>query len=303
MVKEQLTPNSQPPTPKAKPLVVIVGETGSGKSVLALSLAKELDGEIICADSRTIYKGLDIGTAKPSKQQRAEVAHHMLDVAEPDQPFSAAQFKQGALKALADIRRRGKLPIMVGGSGLYVDAVIFDYNFRTKYDTKIRASLAKKTLSELRQLVHDAGFTTLSNSSNRRHLIRILESGQPKTDDRNQIRDDVVIIGIALSRSELRRRLKTRVEQMFKRGLRKEVERLAMKYSWEHESLTGIGYREFEGYYMGEVSMSQVKRNILKHSLEYAKRQRTWFKRNRQIRWFSTAGEAYRFIKGQLTKV
>ena len=286
-----------------KPLVVIVGETGSGKSALALKLAKELDGEIISADSRTIYKGLDIGTAKPTKQQQAEVPHHMLDVVEPDQPFSAAEFKQGALKALADIRRRGRLPIMVGGSGLYVDAVIFDYNFRTKYDSKIRASLAKKSLSELRQLIHDAGFTTLSNSSNRRHLIRVLESGQPPADDRDQIREDVVIIGISLNRNELRRRLKARVEQMFNRGLRKEVERLAKKYSWEHESLTGIGYREFEGYYMGEVSMSQVKRNILKHSLEYAKRQRTWFKRNRQIRWFSTPDEAYRFIKDQLAKV
>ena len=280
----------------SKPLVVIVGETASGKSSLAMSLAEELDGEIICADSRTIYKGMDVGTAKPSRQDQAKVPHHMLDVVLPDQPYSAADFKRGATQAIADIRRRGRLPIMVGGTGLYVDAVVFDYNFRVKYNDKIRVHLQGKTLEELRRLAADAGFTTLANSSNKRHLMRVLESGEAQTADRQQMIENVVIIGLKLSRAELRSRLKARIEQMFKRGLRREVDELVKKYSWEHESLTGIGYREFEGYYMHEISMAQVKRNILQHTLSYAKRQRTWFKRNPDIVWFDNSQEAKKYV-------
>lgn len=287
----------------SRPLIIIVGETGAGKSALAMDLARAHGGEIIAADSRTVYKGMDIGTAKPSAKDRAAIRHHLLDLVEPDQHFSVADFKRLALQAVADIRRRGKLPIMVGGTGLYVDAVVFDYGFRNKYNDKIRRELAKKSLAELRELASNEGFTTFANSSNKRHLIRVLESGQLPEDDRGRMIDNVVIIGLKLSRAELRRRLKARVELMFKRGLRREVEGLTKRYGWEHEALSGIGYREFEGYYLRELSMGEVKRNIFQHSLNYAKRQRSWFKRNPAIEWFDDPRPAERYVRGKLDGV
>lgn len=268
-----------------------------------MDLARAHGGEIIAADSRTVYKGMDIGTAKPSAKDRAAIRHHLLDLVEPDQHFSVADFKRLALQAVADIRRRGKLAIMVGGTGLYVDAVVFDYGFRNKYNDKIRRELAKKSLAELRELASNEGFTTFANSSNKRHLIRVLESGQLPEDDRGRMIDNVVIIGLKLSRAELRRRLKARVELMFKRGLRREVEGLTKRYGWEHEALSGIGYREFEGYYLRELSMGEVKRNIFQHSLNYAKRQRSWFKRNPAIEWFDDPRPAERYVRGKLDGV
>jgi tRNA dimethylallyltransferase len=268
-----------------------------------MELAATIGGEIICADSRTIYKGMDIGTAKPSPAEQALVPHHMLDIVAPDEPYSAADFKRDATTKIKEIRARGHVPIMVGGTGLYVDAVVFDYNFRTKYNQQISSHLQKMPLAELRALASSEGFTTLTNSSNRRHLMRVLEFGDLQSDDRSQMIDNVVIIGLKISRTELRRRLTVRVEQMFKRGLRKEVEGLAKKYSWEHESLTGIGYREFESFYMDAISMSKVKRSIIQHSLNYAKRQRTWFKRNPAVVWFDRGDEAKRYILDQLDRV
>jgi len=289
--------------PKIKPLIVIVGETASGKSALAMKLAQEFEGELICADSRTVYKGMDIGTAKPSPAEQAKVRHHLLDIVEPNQDFTVADFKRLALKTIGHIRRRGKLPIMIGGTGLYVDAVVFDYSFRAKYNDKIRRELARKSLVELQALVATAGFTTLSNGSNHRQLVRVLESGQLPEDNRSAMIDNVVIIGLSLPRAELRRRLKARVELMFKQGLRREVERLVKTYGWEHEALTGIGYREFEGYYLRETSMAEVKRNIFQHSLNYAKRQRTWFKRNPAIVWFKDADLVGAYIRDKLDKI
>ncbi|HEX9679188.1 MAG TPA: tRNA (adenosine(37)-N6)-dimethylallyltransferase MiaA [Candidatus Saccharimonadales bacterium] len=283
-----------------KPLVVIVGETGSGKSLLALKLATLHNGEIICADSRTIYKGMDIGTAKPSKADQAKVRHHLLDIVQPNEIFTVADFKHRAVNVINEIRQSGRLPIMVGGSGLYVDSVIFDYAFRSRYNIKIRQELSKKNLMELRQLAVDEGFTTYYNSSNRRHLVRLLESGESTNNDRAQLINNVVIIGLSLNRARLRANLKARVETMFRAGLRREVEDLVKKYGWQQEALSGIGYREFEPYYQKKISMSDVKRNIFQHSLNYAKRQRTWFKRNSEIKWFDSHHKVSRYLKKQL---
>lgn len=279
-----------------KPLVVIVGETGSGKSALAFELAKTLGGEIICADSRTIYKGMDIGTAKPSRAEQAEITHHGLDVVEPGEAFSAADFKRLAEQAIADIRRRGRLPIMVGGTGLYIDAVIFDYQFRTKYDSKIRHALEKKTTDELIELALEQGFKPEQIDNNRRHLVRLLEAGPAPSQDREEMIHDVILVGLRPSRSQLRRNIEARVELMFKRGLRREVEELSQRYDWQNEAMSGIGYREFEEYYFKRASVGQVKRSIVQHTIELAKRQRTWFKRNPAINWFEEPAPAREFI-------
>ena len=292
--------NSKTTSGGRKPLIVIVGETGSGKSALAMNLAETLGGEIIAADSRTIYKGMDIGTAKPTKQEQKHVRHHLLDVVVPGQPFSAADFKRLAEMAVVDIRGRDKQAIMVGGTGLYVDAIVFDYQFRTKYDAKIRQTLSSKTLDELIKLALEQGFKPEQIDKNRRYLIRLLEAGPSRTSDRDQVIQNTVIVGLKPSRAQLRQNIVGRVEQMFRRGLRREVDELVNTYGWENEAMSGIGYREFEDYYYRRASIGQVKREIVQHTLELAKRQRTWFKRNPAIRWFDDSLEARRFILSQV---
>ena len=133
-------------------LVVILGPTASGKSAMALELAQKFNGEIVCADSRTIYKGMDIGTAKPSIQEQQLVRHHLIDIVEPDRPFSAAQFKQAAQDAIAEIQSRGKLPFLVGGSGMYIDSVIYDYGFRDEVSDEEKTLIENMSLEQLQKL-------------------------------------------------------------------------------------------------------------------------------------------------------
>lgn len=285
------------------PLIVIVGETASGKSALGMELAEKLNGEIISADSRLIYKGMDVGTAKPTKSELSKIQHHLIDVVEPDEEFNVADFKRLALMAIDDIRARGRVPIMVGGTGLYVDAVVFDYTFRRRYDRQIRQRLEAMTLNELQHLALEAGFKEEYRDQNKRRLVRLLEAGAKPHQDRTNIIDNVLMVGLKPSRSQLRLNITNRVEQMFRRGLRREVDELVTRYGWEHEALTGIGYREFEAYYLKEISMSALKRQIVQHTLNLAKRQRTWFKRNKYISWFETAEEAESFILDQLKSV
>lgn len=286
---------------QSNPLVVIVGETASGKSSLAMQIAKQFDGEIICADSRTVYRGLSIGVAKPTKREQREIPHHMLDVVQPNQSFTVADFQKGANFAIASIRRRNKLPILVGGTGLYIDAVIFNYQFRNKYNKKIQSILNGKTISELQSIALSVGYTTKDIISNRRQLTRLIAAGPTTHEDRKNMIPGIIIVGLRINRNELRRRIQHRVELMFNAGLRKEVEELHKHYGWEHEALTGIGYREFEPYYRKAATMGDVKRAIVQHTLQYAKRQRTWFKRNPAITWFDNAMDAFAYIETKLT--
>ncbi len=284
----------------SKPLVVIVGPTASGKSGVAMKIARQFDGEIITADSRTIYKGLDVGTGKPTFEDQEEISHHCLDLVEPGERYTAAQFKEDAIAAINDIHTRDKVPIMVGGTGLYVDGVIFDFQFADVSDPEKRAKLETRSDEELSKQLEEAGDTTV-NRKNRRHMIRFLETGgTPK--DKKILRDNTIVVGIVRERNELRTLINKRVEQMFRAGLRNEVEELIEKYGWGSEALTGIGYREFEQNYKDGISMSKVKRDIIQDSLHYAKRQRTWFKRNPHIKWRNSAGAASEirlFLEGQ----
>lgn len=278
--------------PNQSPLIAVVGETASGKSGLALKIARRYNGEIICADSRTIYKAMDIGTAKPSMQERAEIQHHLLDVVAPGESFTAADFQRLAKEAIADITSRGRLPIVVGGTGLYVDSILFDYQFGGRADTQQRTALEALDIAELRTLIEQKGLVAPYNEKNKRHLVRTLERATETPADREHMRPHTLVLGLSISRSTLRSRIEERVEQMFRKGLRKEVQELQAQFGWESEALTGIGYREFKPFYTGDASMSEVKRRIVQDTLQLAKRQRTWFKRNPQIIWCSTAQEA-----------
>lgn len=161
------------------PIITIVGQTATGKSKAAIELAERFDGEIICADSRTIYKCMDIGTAKPSAEDRTRVPHHGLDLIDPNQNFSAYDFQQYAKVKIAEIKARGHVPFVVGGTGLYVDGLLYEYSFGPVVDKKKRAELANKSLQDLQQLAEKIGLTESDVSfNNRRHLSRAIERGK-----------------------------------------------------------------------------------------------------------------------------
>lgn len=224
------------------PILVIVGETASGKSALALELAKKFNGEIINADSSALRSQADIGTAKPSEADRSAVKHHLIDVIGPDEKFTAAQFKQLAEQSIQDITSRGKLPVMVGGSGLYIDSVIYDYSF----------------------------------------------SGKGQSNDRHEMISGVLVIGLKTDREELKKRIAARTDAMLQAGLEAEVKKLVERFGWGCEALRAIGYSEWKGYFEGHQSLHETRQKMVKDTLDLAKRQRTWFKRNKSIQWFAT---------------
>lgn len=274
------------------PLIVLVGPTASGKSALSLELARRFNGEIICADSRTVYRGMDIGTAKPNAAERAEIAHHLLDVVEPDEAFSAADFKRLALEAIDAISRRGKLPIMVGGTGLYVDGVVFDFAFLPPAPTEEREKLLQLSVSQLQEKLREQNIPLPENKQNPRHLIRALETNGAIAVKKG-LRDNIIIIGLDKDKPTLEVLVRQRVELMYSSGLKAEVEKLADQYGWQSPGLSAVGYREWQSDNTDEEILSEIVRN----TMQYAKRQRTWFKRNPNIHWVQNSSEAYELIK------
>jgi tRNA dimethylallyltransferase len=266
------------------PLVVIVGETASGKSAFAMELAESNGGEIICADSRTIYKGMDIGTAKPTPDEQQKVPHHCLDLVSPDQSFTAADFKAHAAAAIDDITNRGKLPIVVGGTGLYVDAILYDFTFRAPADKSLRAELNALNVSELQKRLAEQGIPLPNNPLNPRHLIRALETGGEPA-GRKPLRANTLILGIDPDRDELRVRIERRVDAMIEAGLEQEVRGLSDRYGWDVPPMQTIGYQEWKAYFSGTQSLEQTREFIVRATAAYAKRQRTWFRRNKSIHW------------------
>jgi tRNA dimethylallyltransferase len=265
------------------PLIVIVGETASGKSALAMDLARQFNGEIICADSRTIYKGMDIGTAKPSLGDQAAIPHHLIDVVDPDEPFTVADFQRLALAAMADIEGRGRLPIMVGGTGLYVDAVLYDFSFKARPQHSLRQELELLSVSELQGLLVSRGLGLPNNPQNPRHLIRAIES-DGASPAQHELRTNTLVVGVGVGREVLRNRVRARVDTMFESGLRDEVGALVKRYGKQCRALQAIGYQEF---FADELAgdLARIKDAIVLHTMQYAKRQRTWFKRNKSIHW------------------
>ena len=270
-------------------LVAIVGETGSGKTGLAIEVAKRYDGEVISADSRAIYRGMDIGTAKPTKEEMQGIPHYGIDLVNPDETYSAAQFKEYAQAHIEDIHSRGKLPILAGGTGLYVDGVLFNYSFGGHLNVQERSQLDNMSVDELATLAEKKGIEVSAQTlKNKRHLVRTIERGG-KTEDTNELFYNTLITGVQLTRTQLRKRVEARVEAMFRAGLRKEYNDLRAKYEQNSEAFTGIGYREFAEWESGNASMSEVKRHIVQNTMKVlAKHQRTWFKRNPHIKWADT---------------
>jgi tRNA dimethylallyltransferase len=279
-------------------MVVIVGPTASGKTALSLDIARKFDGEIICSDSRTIYKGMDIGTAKPTPQEQNGIPHYLLDVVEPNQTLTVAEFKRLAVRAIEDISGRGKLPIMVGGSGLYADSVTFDYQFPPQANIAQRAELDALGNDELVTRLSDVDPEAMQrvDLANRRRVIRAIETAGVGKSRRENIRANTLMLGIRLNKEVIQDRIERRIQIMLEEGFIDEVRRVSKRYGWECEALSGIGYRAFRGVVEGtkpvEVGMAELAHD---HYL-LAKRQMTWFKRNPAIRWLDDPHEGVRLV-------
>lgn len=283
------------------PLVVIVGPTASGKSAVALELAERYGGEIIAADSRTVYRGMDIGTAKPTLDDRKRVAHHLIDICDVNDVFTVADFQRLAKKAIDDIVVRGAIPFLVGGTGLYVDAVLFNFGFRGGADRTRREELERLSVEELQQLLLSRAIALPPNERNPRHLIRALESDGLLGTSRG-LRPNTLVLGLDSAKEELLDRISARVDAMLAHGLEAEVNRLVKRYGWDAPPMQTIGYQEFRPYLAQATSIKEVRQAIILHTGQYAKRQKTWFRRNPAINWISNSEQCVELLTTFLNK-
>ena len=274
--------------------IAVVGATATGKTDLALKLAEKYNGEIVCADSRTIYREMDIGTAKPTAEEQARAPHHLLDVIDPGERLSAAAFKQLAEAAMADISSRGKLPILVGGSGLYIDAVLFDYEFPQEADPERREQLEGMSDEELLELLSaedPEAFETVDRA-NRRRVIRAIETAGASAGRRSEILPEALVIGTRMNKEVVQKRVELRVEKMLEQGFTSEVRQIGEKYGWDSPALEVIGYRAFKGLLLGTKTLEEAKADFVRGDMALYKKQVTWFKRNPAIQWVESADEA-----------
>lgn len=311
-------------TGKPSKIVVILGPTASGKSELAVKLAKKLNGEIISADSRQVYRGMNIGTAKPEVQKTPKhsvaepviadgVPHYLIDIKNPDQPYAVAQYKKDALRAVKKIIAKNKLPILVGGTGLYVKAVVDNLKIpEVKPNTRLRKILEKELeekglgflYEKLIELDPEAAY--IIDRHNPRRIVRALEiaitTGKPFSQQR-KIGDklfNALKIGIDLPKEKLKEKIEKRVEQMLKNGLVKEVRNLIKKYPSDLPAFDAIGYKEIIDCLHGKISLEDAVGLIKKNTWFYAKRQMTWFKRDKEIIWINNSKEAFAICRDWL---
>ncbi len=276
--------NQSPPSNLRHPIIVIAGPTASGKSALALELAERYDGEIICADSRTVYRGMDIGTAKPTKEDRARVPHHLLDIVNPDQRFTAADFQRLAREAITDIWRRGKVPFVVGGTGLYIEGLLLDYQY-AEADLQSRKNLEAMTVAELQAMLKSRRISLPHNHDNKRHLIRSLErNGAHMERGKNALPLDNVV-AIATEKAELDVRIRARADDMFSAPIIDEANALMAAYGWGHESMSGNIYPLVRQVIEGSMTIDEAKEQFVIKDRQLAKRQVTWLKRLPFVQW------------------
>ncbi len=304
---------------KKNKLIVIIGPTASGKSALAVAIANKFDGEIVSADSRQIYKEMDIGTAKSPKKDLAGVKHHLIDIKNPNEDYSTGEYKRDAIKALNVIINKSKLPILVGGTGLYISAItnnleIPEIKENKKLRKKLEKEIDKKGLNFVfRKLVKiDPEAAYIVDPKNPRRVIRALEialvSGKKFSEQRKAGKPlyDVLEIGLNPPSEILKKRIAERIKIMMKNGLVNEVKKLTKKYGYNCKSFDAIGYREIIDYLKGLVSPEEAADQMNKNTWHYAKRQMTWFKKyNPKAHWLpstslgtsKTKNEAFRLVK------
>ena len=283
-------------------LVAIVGPTAVGKTKLSIDLAKLLNGEIISGDSMLLYKGMNIGTAKPSTEERSGIVHHLIDILEPDDEFSVVDFKELADKCISEINERGKKPVLAGGTGLYVKSLLEDYNFDlTPEDPEFRTQMHHLAEESGREYVHamlakmDAKAAEKLHPNDLKRVIRALEvyrrTGQSimmrNVNSPDHLRYDAVVIGLIMERNQLYERINQRVDAMMSAGLIDEVAGLLERgITRECQSMQAIGYKEIAAYLKGEIGLDTAIANIKQATRHFAKRQMTWYRKMPYIVWF-----------------
>jgi len=287
----------QAPATKYHPTIIfIVGPTASGKSELAMELARRINGEIICADSQTVRKYLDIGTAKPSVDDQNQIRHHLLDVIEPYDSFSVNQFKVLACEAIEDIQSRQKTPIVVGGTGLYINSLYFDYELEeSKINNDFKQKLDQLSIIELQEIIRNRNFIMPENKENPRHLIgTILRGG--KTNQNDTPLSGSLIYGLQPDDETLRVRIDSRVESMFSAGFVSEVQKLVEDFGRPIRRMDAIGYPIVMRYIDGDVNIDEAKQLFKTAHWQYTRRQKSWFKLNPNITWLNNDSSAIGII-------
>ena len=283
-------------------IIALIGPTASGKTALGIELAKRHNGEILCADSRTIYTGMDIGTAKPNESERDGIVHHFLDLIVPEQSYSAQEFKLAAEAVIEDIIARGKTPIIVGGTGLYVYALLYDYTFPAGGRSQDRAVMESRELSDLvtELQIKDPQLALEIDLHNKRRVIRAIETAGLPRQKAMQLKSNILLLGLSPEISILDTNITQRTKRMIQIGLVDEVRDLVKKYGSEIEVLRSPGYAEIITFLAGDISLEEAQRLIVLHTRQLVKRQLTWFKRNEEILWVETAQEGLQLAEAWL---
>ena len=283
-------------------VIVIVGPTASGKTVLSIELAKKINGEIVSCDSMQIYKDMNIGSAKPTEEEKQGIKHYLIDEVRPDERFSVAEYKKKAETAIEEILKKGKTPIVIGGTGLYADSLIYGIEYPDlEYDEDYRKSLEEKAKTEegLKELynrakeIDEIAISKISKND-RKRIIRILEiyhqTGRTKTEleiesRKAEVKYDYRVFAINMDREILYDRINKRVDIMIANGLIQEVKDLLEKYHTFPTAMQGLGYKEVVQYLNNELTKEEMIDKIKQESRRYAKRQLTWFRKNKETIW------------------
>ena len=285
-----------------KPIVYVIGgPTASGKSKLAVELAKKVNGEIISADSMQIYKEMNIGTAKVNKEEMQGVQHYLVDFVSPDERYSVSNFKKDAEKSIEEILEKGKTPIVVGGTGLYIDSLIYGIEFQNEevdleYREKLNKIADEKGLESLYKKAQEIDPEAMKKISinDRKRIIRVLEiyhkTGKTKTEQelqsrKNEVKYEYKVFAITMDREKLYERIEKRVDFMIEQGLIEEVKQILEKYHTFPTAMQGLGYKEVVEYLEGSCTKEEMIEKIKKETRHYAKRQLTWFRKNKETIW------------------
>lgn len=287
-------------------VIVVIGPTSVGKTKMGVALAKKLNGEVISGDSMQVYRQMDIGTAKVTIEEMEGVTHHCIDILDPKDQYSVHDFQQTVRKQITEITNRGHVPIIVGGTGLYIKATLYDYTFsemennHDEINKKYKDYTNEQLYAHLKQI--DEESAKILHFNNRRRVLRAIEiyeqTGQKKSEMINEQEHiclyDAYFVGLTLPRELLYERINLRVDLMMKNGLQGEMESLIKQgLTRENQSMKAIGYKEWFDYFEGKCDLNEVSENIKKHSRQYAKRQYTWFKNQFDVHWYDVCLENF----------
>ena len=295
-------------------VIVIAGPTASGKTALSIKLAKQIDGEIVSADSMQIYKYMDIGTAKPSKEEQDGIKHYLLDFVSPDKRYSVAEYKRDAEAAIEEILKKGKTPIVVGGTGLYIDTLIYgieypdlelDEEYRNKLEKIAETEEGLAFLYEKAKEIDEKAITKISQNDKKR-IIRVLEvyhaTGKTKTEleiesRKNGVKYDYRVFVINMDREKLYDRINKRVDIMIEQGLIEEVRSILSKFDKFPTAMQGLGYKEVVEYLEGKCTREEMIEKLKMETRRYAKRQLTWFRKDKGFTWINGLDDLQNNIK------